>query len=149
MSTEAPATAEGVEAKLKEKLAATIAVITRVSALQRDSSAVLGVTPLESCLGAGGHRYVRRVSTACAEASKRSKPSPRTVTTVCCRCGASFSVSIVSPQFEGKSLLARHRLVSQVLMSTYQSIRRVASSASFHRLQQQSNCVHLVELCNA
>lgn len=32
-----------------------------------------------------------------------------------CRCGASFEVAVISPAFEGKTLLQRHRLVNEAL----------------------------------
>lgn len=34
------------------------------------------------------------------------------VTVLLCRCGTSYDVAIISPQFAGKTLIARHRLVS-------------------------------------
>ncbi|KAF5842821.1 bola protein [Dunaliella salina] len=30
-------------------------------------------------------------------------------------CGTSFEVKVVSPEFEGKNLLARHRLINDIL----------------------------------
>ena len=44
------------------------------------------------------------------------------------RCGASFNVSVVSPQFEGKNLLARHRMVS--------------TQADFYRGRKKVHCMH-------
>ena len=37
-------------------------------------------------------------------------------------CGGKFSVVIVSPQFEGKALLARHRLVNTALEEELKTI---------------------------
>ncbi|XP_016904330.1 uncharacterized protein LOC107992780 isoform X2 [Apis cerana] len=37
-------------------------------------------------------------------------------------CGAKFSVTIVSPIFEGKSLLQRHRLVNSILEKELKTI---------------------------
>lgn len=51
-------------------------------------------------------------------------------------CGASFNVSVVSPQFEGKNLLARHRMVNIALQKEMQtihalSIRKVQSQKEY------------------
>eukprot|EP00892_Ulva_mutabilis_P003367 jgi/Ulvmu1/1401/UM011_0129.1 len=37
-------------------------------------------------------------------------------------CGASFSVSVVSPQFEGMKLIARHRAINSALKEEIQQI---------------------------
>lgn len=41
-------------------------------------------------------------------------------------CGAAFEVEIVSPQFEGKTLLARHRLVNDTLKEEMASIHALS-----------------------
>ncbi|CAM9453798.1 unnamed protein product [Heterosigma akashiwo] len=37
-------------------------------------------------------------------------------------CGSKFIAVIVSPEFEGKPLLQRHRLINQILQEEYQTI---------------------------
>eukprot|EP00897_Mesotaenium_endlicherianum_P001021 jgi/Mesen1/1091/ME000123S00261 len=41
-------------------------------------------------------------------------------------CGASFDVAIVSPQFEGKRLLERHRLVNAALAAEMKDIHALS-----------------------
>mmetsp|Transcript_34107 Transcript_34107/g.86304 ORF Transcript_34107/g.86304 Transcript_34107/m.86304 type:complete len:80 (-) Transcript_34107:267-506(-) len=41
-------------------------------------------------------------------------------------CGQSFDVAVVSPLFEGKTLLARHRLVNDALKSEMSQIHALS-----------------------
>jgi stress-induced morphogen len=44
-------------------------------------------------------------------------------------CGAKFSVIVVSSVFEGKPLLARHRLVNEILQEELKSIHALSIKA--------------------
>ena len=66
-----------------------------------------------------------------------------------CRCGSSFEVAVVSPQFEGKALLQRHRMVCSVSHTAQKLL--LGSTACFcrgakHALYPQVNTVLAEEL---
>lgn len=59
------------------------------------------------------------------------------------RCGAKFEIEIVSEQFEGKRLLARHRLVNAALEEEMKQIHALsikkAMTPEQWKQQQESN----------
>ncbi|XP_048128107.1 protein BOLA2 isoform X2 [Rhodamnia argentea] len=64
------------------------------------------------------------------------------VTDISGGCGASFSVEIVSEQFEGKRLLERHRLVNAALQEEMKQIHalsiKIAMTPEQWKQQQES-----------
>jgi len=58
------------------------------------------------------------------------------------RCGASFSIEVVSAQFEGKKLLERHRMVNSALAEELKeihalSIKKAVTPQQWQDLQAQ------------
>lgn len=58
------------------------------------------------------------------------------------RCGASFSIEVVSAQFEGKKLLERHRMVNSALAEELKeihalSIKKAITPQQWQDLQAQ------------
>ncbi|XP_030543817.1 protein BOLA2 isoform X1 [Rhodamnia argentea] len=70
------------------------------------------------------------------------KPLHLEVTDISGGCGASFSVEIVSEQFEGKRLLERHRLVNAALQEEMKQIHalsiKIAMTPEQWKQQQES-----------
>jgi stress-induced morphogen len=53
-------------------------------------------------------------------------------------CGATFDVAVVSPQFEGKLPLARHRLIMGALKEEMKTIHALSVKAAWTPAQQQA-----------
>lgn len=52
-------------------------------------------------------------------------------------CGTSFEVAVVSPQFDGKRLLERHRMVNAALKDLMQDIHALSIKRAWTPAQQQ------------
>ncbi|KAF3790891.1 BOLA2 protein [Nymphaea thermarum] len=86
---------------------------------------------------------ITKEQVASALASKL-KPSHMEITDTSGGCGASFSIEIVSEQFEGKRLLERHRMVNAALAEELKqihalSITKAITPTQWGQQQQQAN----------
>jgi hypothetical protein len=103
--------ASEIAAALRERLQATHVVRRATAERKRTAAAARGAAARRGGSANAAGVFVQFLAADSVVAFARLTRARQAVVDVSDGCGSKFEVEVESPQFEGKALLARHRLV--------------------------------------